>query len=249
MCCLFFLSTLQNSRKFVTLFQKCPYTESLTLFDVIRFVLTASLMGAIFSAAFAIYRARIQAIRYESYVTMIKVGDSELLTILADAPQSGNRVVQQFFIAKVTLTNRSNKDLEQYEFGLTLPHGLTAIEVDIIKPDRRHYAEMTKDTAMEKAVQPATMQEGHDAFAKAVERMDQPIEQEMDFVVKPFNRGESYAVNMTVVPMVIDGGYFRNDSHAILEENNLVPVAAVLGMNLRPRRFNMLRRRLNSWFG
>lgn len=217
----------------------------MSVVDVVRILGTASI-GAVSGAAVTYYRARVQVIRYESDVLMIGVMDSRTLAITVEDLQGNKHYVPRFFITTKTLTDRSNKDLDQYEFGITLPFGLTAIEDNFTKPDRKHSIEKVKDSAIDKEPPPETIEEGHSAFEKALERLDQPIEQEMDFIVKPFNRGTSYRVNMTVVPMVIDGGYFRQDTDAILYEEQLAPAAAVLGMALPPRRFMKLRTWLKS---
>ncbi len=217
------------------------------MLDLLKYLLGLGFIGAIVTLVVTIYRARVQPIRYSVDVFAVDMNESEYVRIVVTDPQESGHVVPRFFIGTVVMKNTGNKDYEQFEFRITIPVGLTSIETDIKTPDSSHTFEKYRDTALDKTPQPVAMEEGYDAFSKAFDRLSKVVNQEIDLRIKPFNRGETYLINLTVVPMVIDGGYFRSDSNAVLYKETLEASSAIVGSKLSKRKLRRGLATLRFW--
>jgi hypothetical protein len=193
-------------------------------------IIGSGLAGAILNQYVTARRDRVQPISYSPDVMMVKVDEGDVLRVGMTDPQGTERTIYRLYLAKIILTNCGNRDLEEFSFGLTLPPGLTAIDADVTPPDRHHVATKGKDSAMDKEPQPATFDEATEAVFRAWMKDPNEIRQELDFCLKPFNRGDVYVVNLAVVPMVIDGGLHRGDSNAVLVDEGVQLVTSAKGV-------------------
>ncbi len=210
--------------------------DILDLLRVLGPYLTGGLVGALVSAAIAHYRSRVQPIHYETSVLPLTFKPDESFRLTAIDPRGDKHAVFRLFTANVFITNRSNQDFDQFDFGLTLPPGLTALEVDIITPDRGHTAEKYRDTAMDKAERPRTMEEAGEAIVAELLRMEKQTQHEIDFKLKPFSRGDTYTLQLAVVPMVIQEQYYQKNSDATLTDEGIQLNTPLKGVRFARRR-------------
>jgi hypothetical protein len=82
---------------------------------------------------------------------------------------------ENLFLAEIRVQNKGNRDLEELGFGATLGDGDRCIFVEAMPPDRHHVVNLPA------AVSPLTPQSN------------------IDFTLKPFNRGDTYSFRLYVV--------------------------------------------------
>jgi hypothetical protein len=135
-------------------------------------------MGAVINTIVSAYRSRLQPVGRR--IELLPVfrhagGTSSLSAEIAITHDGSTRTFKNLFLADVQVVNRGNKDLEQFESGATLGDGDRCIYVETSPPDRYHQALQ---------ISPVTPQV--------------PL-QELDFRLRPFNRGDSYSFKMYIV--------------------------------------------------
>jgi hypothetical protein len=135
-------------------------------------------MGALISAGVSAYRNRIQPIGQEiEFVPIFRgtLGTSSLRTQVTVCEDSQEIKFDNLHIGQVKLINRGSNDYDEFELGITLSNGDLAIYVEPQTPDRLHKAECST---------PVTPAEP---------------KSELDFVLKPFNRGNTYTLQVFIV--------------------------------------------------
>ncbi|RXF70521.1 hypothetical protein [Arcticibacter tournemirensis] len=115
-----------------------------TIIEVIKIILPligGGAVGAIITALVTSRRNRIQPISKHVNITNIFVPSKLLgdhITRLTFSGATTNYDFENLFIAQIELENRGNKDWEQFEFGITLPENVYAININAIGKDRHH---------------------------------------------------------------------------------------------------------------
>lgn len=134
--------------------------------------------GAIINATVAAFRGRQQPVGHR--VDLVPVfrpsgGASQLEAAIAVTNQGKTATFKNLFLAEIQVVNKGNQDLDEFPFGATLGDGDVCIHVEATPPDRFH---------MFRVLTPAT---------------PHSPQQQVDFALKPFNRGDSYAVKLYLV--------------------------------------------------
>ena len=134
--------------------------------------------GAIINAVVTHYRNRLQPIRYAIDVIEI-FQESDNFPSLQARLMIGNRedsgptfLVNNLSVARITLINKGNKDMDRFDFGVTLGGTDEAIDVKIETPDRHHKMELLTPV---------------DVSAP---------KEELDFSMQPFNRNDTYTFDV-----------------------------------------------------
>lgn len=146
--------------------------------QVLPALLGGGAAGALINAAFTARRNRIQPVGRRIEVTPIfrqANGSSGLRARIAITDGQNTSTFENLFIADVQVVNRGNSDIEEFPFGVTLSGGDKCVHVERFPPDRHHLI------IQEKAVTP------------------QDLQSEVDFILKPFNRKDSYLVKLYIV--------------------------------------------------
>jgi len=133
--------------------------------------------GAIITALVTNHRNRVQPIGYKSEKIEIFKKDQTLSLLQAKIILTDNVTthdIANLVIVRLTLINKGNQDISEFEFGMTLVTGDAAIKVQAETPDRHHIAEQLKEVTF-----------------------DSPTS-EIDYSLKPFNRGDIYIFNLFI---------------------------------------------------
>jgi hypothetical protein len=137
-------------------------------------------VGAVITGAISALRNRRQPIGHRVSILPIFQGtltDSTLPARLTITDPAGRVELDNLFVVEVQLANRGNRDWSNIAIGLTLPGGQTAIHVSAETQDRHHVC----------------------SFPSAP-RPNSPLPI-IDFILQPFNRGDSYVIRAyTVTP-------------------------------------------------
>lgn len=204
----------------------------MNLDDFLHFILPLGLWGAIITALVLVYRARVQPMHYEADVLLIDTTTSKNLQMTLTDPRGDQHHIHRLFLGTVAIKNASNKDFEQFDFGLTLPPGLTAVEAELKTPDRHHTGEKCKDTALDRHLPLITWDAAGEAFAAALENLSKVEPQGIDFKVRPFNRGDEYIVQLTIVPLIFKEGSFQRVTDILIGAEQINISTPTLGVRL-----------------
>jgi len=134
--------------------------------------------GALITAVVSIYRARPQPVgrRIDVVPVFRPSGNAEQLEAVIALTHTGKTVTfKNLFLAEVQVVNKGNHDLDELKFGVTLGDGDRCVFVEATPPDRHH------NVSLGGPVTP-----------------DAP-QHEIDFVLKPFNRRDSYLFKLYLV--------------------------------------------------
>jgi hypothetical protein len=146
--------------------------------QVIVALLGGGAAGAIINAIVSAYRARRQPVGRRVDVLPVfrqTGGGVGLRAKIAITHDNQTTTFENLFLAEVQVVNSGNSDIIEFEFGATLGDGDRCIYVEAVAPDRHHrVAEQTPTTP-------------------------QAPQHEVDFKLKPFNRGDSYSFKLYVV--------------------------------------------------
>ena len=135
-------------------------------------------MGAIIKTAVSSYRSRVQPVgRRIDLLPIFRASgsDSSLRAEISITHEGSTRTFKNLFLAEIQVVNRGNQDLERFEFGATLSEGDRCIHVEAEPPDRHH-----------SVLQPSAP-------------TPQALAQEVDLILEPFNRQDSYTFKVYVV--------------------------------------------------
>lgn len=134
---------------------------------------TGGAFGAVITAVVTKYRNRRQPVGYEMEVIKVFQKNPDYPSLHAVLMVGGNPngpgyAVDNLAIARITLINKGNQDIELFNFGVTLEGTDEAVDIRMETPDRHH-------------VMKSLTEVGFDNRKK-----------ELDFTCQPFNRGEPY---------------------------------------------------------
>ena len=134
-------------------------------------LLAGGAFGAILKGIFDLYQKRIQPVGYKiGFVKIFKdtLGNSSLNTELQVTDGIETRHFKNLYIAEITIKNRGNTHIDEFNFGITLGGDDVAIYTQTVTQDRHHIVNQLSQVAL-------------GATAK-----------EIDFTCKPFNRKDEY---------------------------------------------------------
>ncbi len=152
--------------------------ETIAWFQVVPALLGGGAAGALINAFITTRRARIQPIghRIEVIPVFRHTGSPLSLTAKIAISHDDNSITfDNLFLANIQIVNRGNRDIDEFPFGITLGHGDSCIHIETSSPDRHHVI------IQKTAVNPQSPQS------------------EIDFILKPFNRRDSYLLRLYLV--------------------------------------------------
>lgn len=163
---------------------------------MIASLLGGGAMGAVISSLISKHRNRRQPIGYTIEIIEIFKKTPELpslhgLLMLSeqDEHKSGGAVsVNCLSVARVTLKNKGNQDVEEFNFGITLESN--AIDVKFETPDRHHIVNVLTPVSL----------------------VD--LRKEIDFSLRPFNRRDKYILNVYFMYTEKPGTVKLSSAHA-----------------------------------
>jgi hypothetical protein len=140
-------------------------------------------MGAVITLSVSKYRSRRQPIGYSIETIEVFKRHPDFPTLQAfldigEDPETGqghaHAVLSNFSIVRVKLVNKGNQDIEEFKVGINLREETDAFDIKVETGDRHHAA----------------------AILTAVNFADS--KNELDFLLRPFNRTDSYVINVYV---------------------------------------------------
>ena len=151
----------------------------MTTQELLQFLATlvgGGAMGAVITMAITSWRNRLQPVTrtfetLQVFKNTAGVGFNAQLTV---ADSAGDYKFQNLFIVRVAVKNTGNCDYDSFDAGITLAEGDKAIHVEAVSDDRHHVVRQVTPVGLSTAVS------------------------ELDFQLKPFNRRNSYQINIFV---------------------------------------------------
>ena len=134
-------------------------------------------MGAVITATVTHFRNRVQPIGYRvQYLRVFQgtMGSSSLQAYLKITDGQHVSNFDNLFIAEIDVDNKGNKDFETFSFGMTLSRTNRAFFAETKSPDRHHTVQQDSPV-----------------------QLQSPIS-DLDFTLKPFNRGDRYSFKVFV---------------------------------------------------
>lgn len=151
---------------------------------IIASLIGGGFAGAILTNIVSAYRSRRQPVGYRIDIDPIlrpKPEGTSLPARITIDHQGAQYVFNNLFIVRIDIANQGNKDYEEFSFGLTLAEKDMAVHVECVGGDRHH------SVAPVAPITPAS------------------TTKELDFVCRPFNRGDTYTINVFLVTSNEDG--------------------------------------------
>jgi len=164
--------------------------------------LGGGLAGAILNNIVTHYKNRIQPIGYSlDIIDIFQKGEeypklAELTVVEHPLGFGERRPVKNLSVARITITNQGNRDYEQFEFGITMGGDNKSSDVRFQGPDRHHEIRIKLP--------------GFDIN----EEPKKPVTA-IDFWMKPFNRRDTYEVDIYFTFEKDKGGFEFGSSHAV----------------------------------
>jgi hypothetical protein len=149
-----------------------------TILIIIVALVGGAAVGALIHAAIHTYQNRLQPIgrRYDVFPKFEDLkGASCLRTNLTFSDSQKQYQYDQLQIVQIQLSNQGDKDLERFEFGMTLSEGDVAIYIESQSPDRHHQVEQITSLSC--------------ADAKS----------EIDLILHPFNKTDTYSLRLLMI--------------------------------------------------
>lgn len=146
-------------------------------------LLSGGAMGAIITALVARYRNRRQPVAYTlEVIDIFRKGKNfpRLAKLLVTEHPLGygeERSVDNLSLARITVTNKGNQDIKEFSFGVTMDEGNKAVDTRFNGADRHHVIKI-----------------GFPGFEPDKEPKE-PVTA-IDFFTEPFNRGDTYGVDI-----------------------------------------------------
>lgn len=134
-------------------------------------------MGAIITATITYYRNRRQPVSYKKEVIEVfkknpDYDSLQALLMVGSNPSGPGFPVDNYSVARFTLTNKGNQDIGEFEFGVTLEGSNEAVDIKVGAPDRHHVMKVLTSVSLATPTK------------------------ELDFILQPFNRGDTYSFNV-----------------------------------------------------
>ena len=134
--------------------------------------LSGGLLGAVLNNVVTIYRNRVQPVRYRLKTTSIFADTLQGTPVEAKVSLTEGGTDFRFknlFLTELTITNSGNQNIKEFMLGITSSEKALLVGVNCDSPDRHHGALAA------------------DVPTPAVPK------REVDYVLKPFNRGDRYS--------------------------------------------------------
>ena len=135
-------------------------------------------IGAVITAILSSYRGRRQPVgsRIDILPDFPQTpSDPPLQAKIVITHNNQTTTFENLFLAEIQVVNRGNKDLDEFQFGTTLVDNDRCIYVEAVPPDRHH------QVSQRTTVSPQSPQK------------------DIDLVLQPFNRGDSYLFKLYLV--------------------------------------------------
>lgn len=152
--------------------------DSIETYKIVASLIGGGAVGAVITALLTTYRNRIQPVGRRIEILPLLTSSFSGSVLKPEVTVSDGVTAYKFgnlYVADVQIVNRGNKDHPAFSFGFTLANGDTAVHVEPYGLDRHHTATLIVPATPGK---PAT---------------------QLDFTLKPFNRGDSYTLKVFVV--------------------------------------------------
>lgn len=136
--------------------------------------------GAIINNIWSNYRSRIQPIGIRKEIIPFvnqQIQGAAMKAEILLTMNGKHRSYESLTLGRVTLKNTSNKDYEEFKFGITVSGLDLAVSVQPKTPDRYHEMTYTPDINLDS------------------------LHNEIDFTLKPFNRNDVYSVVLYILPI------------------------------------------------
>ena len=140
-------------------------------------------MGALITAFLTHRRNKRQPVIYtKEMIDIFRKGENfprvaELLVTEHPLGFGERRSVDNLSLSRITVTNKGNQDLREFDFGVTLEKENKAVDVRFEGADRHHEITMGLPGV-------------------SLENESQPPVTDIDFQLKPFNRGDTYKIDI-----------------------------------------------------
>jgi len=158
-------------------------TTTQWVISVIVALIGGGAMGAVITALVTYRRNRRQPVVYTKQIIHIfRKGQNfpEFAKLILKEHPLGigeERTVNNLSLARITFTNKGNQDIEMFVIGVTMEGSSKVVDVRMDQPDRHHVMRIV--------------------FNEKIELDKEPIPiTKPDFTVEPFNRGETYKVDV-----------------------------------------------------
>jgi hypothetical protein len=170
-------------------------TESQWIILVASFF-TGGAAGAIITAAVTKYKNRRQPVGYiketiEIFKKNLELPSLQAILMIGESGGGPGIAFENLSVARITVINKGNEDIEEFKFGITLTGENKAVDLKWETPDRHHV--LTLLTPVGLSTTPR---------------------KELDFTLKPFNRGEPYIVNVYYTYTDVPGSIKLSSSHS-----------------------------------
>jgi hypothetical protein len=151
-------------------------------------------MGAVITSFVTRYRNKRQPIAYKLETIEVFKKNPDLPSLQAVLMEGDNPkfTAENLSIARITLINKGNQDMEKFNFGVTLKGTSKAIDIKRETPDRHHEMKCLTGVGLKT---PAS---------------------EIDFILEPFNRGEEYKLNIHFIYVDTPGSILVSSPHSTL---------------------------------
>lgn len=154
----------------------------LPVLAIVGSLLGGGMMGSIVTLLVTNYRNRRQPIGFSTEIVDVFKQNPELPSLRAmlqfalpeETEVFGSMMLANLSIIRVKVTNKGNQDFAEFRMGITLEDETEAFNVKIESSDRHHLGEVLTPIAYENPTN------------------------ELDFALKPFNRGDPYTINVHV---------------------------------------------------
>lgn len=170
------------------------------IISVVVALIGGGAMGAVITAVVTNYRNRRQPVAYN--LEIIEAFKENPEFPLLEANLSSGPVdeigikhilpIRHLSVARLTLINRGNQDIEAFRFGVTLKDTNQAVDIKVITPDRHHVVEILTPVSP-----------------------DNPLK-ELDFVLKPFNRRNKYRIDIYFIYDDVPGAIKLSSPHSTI---------------------------------
>lgn len=168
------------------------------LFSAVIGICFGGLAGALLTNFLTYYRARPQSVGYRVEVVTLapQLEKWQFHARINIQNREGTLVgVDRLDLVRIEVTNQGNRDMPGFGFGVTLPPRIVILDTKLISPDRHHSIEQEKHRALPNDGVPDTKvvlgSLGNIASSEPVTS---------DFKVHPFNRKETYTVQLVTTP-------------------------------------------------
>jgi hypothetical protein len=176
---------------------------------IIAALIGGGAMGAIITAVFTAFRNRIQPVGNRVEITPVfqhSIDGSEIVSSVTITDNGTDFKFKTLYIAEINLVNKGNKDLEYFTFGVTLAEDDWAI-LAVGKSSDRHHQVQSADSPSP-------------AFPRNT----------IDFTVRPFNRADTYTINLYIVaPAGKEPGQFKLSSAEPVKFVDAPSISELLG--------------------